>query len=599
MGKRPILSDGDSSVRLPMPVLSSPVVPALSSGIVPVLPRPSSGLVSVLRPTSSPGVLFSVDSALQAVLSPDASYVLGPACSFHTGYPTPSVFPSPFVSGKDALLNRRKRVVIHAFQRKRATVPLNGLPFSDKRIALLKALSPERSYYGGPSYKCQRCGALFWYLERCKRSSVSKGWLPIFSGCCLRGKFSLPRFNDWPSPLKELLSFSCGPASTHFYHLIRHYNSLFAFTSMGADVDRTVNSGGAPYVFKMCGSAYHRIGSLLPRGTDSPKFAQLYMIDSVDELQHRLDLFGQEDAVEGGCTESADPLIVRELTDMLNQHNHLVEQFRFACRRLQDSGSPNIVIRFFGDEGGSHGTRFSGPTACEVAALIVGDLTPEVNRFDVIVETTSHELRRVSSLNPSLMALQYPLLFPYANKGFHLGIKYANRSSSSGHTASQHVSTASSSSSAVADSPDLYVVEFQKRGLPHTHTLIWLKRDTKEPSSVLIDGFISAELPDAEKDPLGYILVDEFMVHGPCGDLNKNCPCMKEGICSKRFPKAYNDETLVDDKGFPVYRRRDDGRFVLRNKGTFRHARHDGVCLVTIFKVASLLLNDLLSIYLA
>jgi hypothetical protein len=43
--------------------------------------------------------------------------------------------------------------------------------------------------------------------------------------------------------------------------------------------------------------------------------------------------------------------------------------------------------------------------------LIVGDLTPEVNRFDVIVETNSHELRCVSPLNPSLMALQYPLLF--------------------------------------------------------------------------------------------------------------------------------------------------------------------------------------------
>jgi hypothetical protein len=61
--------------------------------------------------------------------------------------------------------------------------------------------------------------------------------------------------------------------------------------------------------------------------------------------------------------------------------------------------------------------------------------------------------------------------------------------------------------------------------------------------------------------------VDELVVHGPWGDLNKNCPCMKEGLCSKRFPKAYNDETLVDDKGFPVYRRC-DGHFVLRNKGS-------------------------------
>jgi hypothetical protein len=62
------------------------------------------------------------------------------------------------------------------------------------------------------------------------------------------------------------------------------------------------------------------------------------MVDSAHELQQRLDLFGQEDAAEGGCSESTDPLIIRELTNMLNQHNHLVEQFRFVRGRLQYLG---------------------------------------------------------------------------------------------------------------------------------------------------------------------------------------------------------------------------------------------------------------------
>ncbi|KAM0829302.1 hypothetical protein ACQ4PT_066963 [Festuca glaucescens] len=434
MGKRPLLMDGESSSGFPASVFGDVPLPSTASSLPSTASSPfaSSRLslpelsarspVSLFGhpplPSNAPSrvvpsrLLLPVDYVVETVLLPDLQYCLGPACSLVTSYPTPSV-------------------------------PLNGPPFSDKCIAMLKALSSERSYYGVPAYTCEKCGALFW-----------------------------------------------------------HYNSLFAFTSMGADVDRTINSGGAPYIFKMGGCAYHRIGSLLPRGTDAPKFAQLYMVDSADEVQRRLDLFGREDIVgEGGCSESADPLIVRELTEMLDHHNHLVQHFRFARRRLQSSDCPNVVIRFFGDEGGSHGTRFSGPIACEVAALIVGDLTPAINRFDVVAETHSHELRQVSSLNPSLMALQYPLLFPY----------------------------------------DLYVVEFQKRGLPHTHTLIWLKRNTKEPSSALIDSFVSAELPDPEKDPLGYVLVDEFMVHGPC-----------------------------DDKGFPVYRRRDDGRFVLRNKGTVK-----------------------------
>ena len=40
------------------------------------------------------------------------------------------------------------------------------------------------------------------------------------------------------------------------------------FTSLGADVDKAVNSGGGPYVYKICGVVYHRIGSLLPTGPD-------------------------------------------------------------------------------------------------------------------------------------------------------------------------------------------------------------------------------------------------------------------------------------------------------------------------------------------
>jgi hypothetical protein len=44
-----------------------------------------------------------------------------------------------------------------------------------------------------------------------------------------------------------------------------------------------------------------------------------------------------------------------------------------------------------------------------------------------------------------------------------------------------------------------------------------------------IDSFVSAEIPDPNEDPLGYILVSEFMMHGPCGDLNDKCVCMKDG----------------------------------------------------------------------
>lgn len=63
----------------------------------------------------------------------------------------------------------------------------------------------------------------------------------------------------------------------------------------------------------------------------------------------------------------------------------------------------------------------------EVAALIVGDLTPECHRCDVVAEGASGELEQLSYLNSSIMPLQYPLLFPYGDKGFHVGIEYQRR----------------------------------------------------------------------------------------------------------------------------------------------------------------------------
>ncbi|KAK1650868.1 hypothetical protein QYE76_068673 [Lolium multiflorum] len=111
----------------------------------------------------------------------------------------------------------------------------------------------------------------------------------------------------------------------------------------------------------------------------------------------------------------------------------------------------------------------------------------------------------------------------------------------------------------------LHTVEFQKRGLPHAHILIWLKRNDTEVSMPFIDSFVSAEIPDPNEDPLGFILVSEFMMHGPCGDLNDKCVCMQDGKCSKHFPKEFQQETTLDKDGFALYMRRDNGRRVFKN----------------------------------
>ncbi|GAN11433.1 ATP-dependent helicase RRM3-like [Mucor ambiguus] len=55
------------------------------------------------------------------------------------------------------------------------------------------------------------------------------------------------------------------------------------------------------------------------------------------------------------------------------------------------------------------------------------------------------------------------------------------------------------------------------------------------------------------------------MVHGPCGLLNPAAICMDRnlGLCTKNYPKDFTKETFLNETGgYPVYRRRNDGRTV-------------------------------------
>lgn len=53
------------------------------------------------------------------------------------------------------------------------------------------------------------------------------------------------------------------------------------------------------------------------------------------------------------------------------------------------------------------------------------------------------------------------------------------------------------------------------------------------------------------------------MIHGPYGLENPQNPCMKHGKCIKKIPRKLNKETVYNENGYPLYRRRalaDGGR---------------------------------------
>ncbi|XP_010412532.1 PREDICTED: uncharacterized protein LOC104698841 [Camelina sativa] len=104
----------------------------------------------------------------------------------------------------------------------------------------------------------------------------------------------------------------------------------------------------------------------------------------------------------------------------------------------------------------------------------------------------------------------------------------------------------------------VYTIEFQKRGLPHAHILLWLEGASKNPEPAVIDRFISVELPDKETDPEGFQLVEQHMLHGLCGLDRPYSPCMENGVCSKKFPRQFEENITIDKSGYVVYQRRND-----------------------------------------
>ena len=99
----------------------------------------------------------------------------------------------------------------------------------------------------------------------------------------------------------------------------------------------------------------------------------------------------------------------------------------------------------------------------------------------------------------------------------------------------------------------VYTIEFQKRGLPHAHILIFLKDEDRIRTPADVDTAIRAYWPDPETEPLLFETIKRCMVHR-CSNR-----CLENGKCTKHFPKAFQPHTSIDAEGYPLYYRPDDG----------------------------------------
>ncbi len=108
---------------------------------------------------------------------------------------------------------------------------------------------------------CSHCHALHWMAESLSRSTNN---CIKFGMCCLEGNISLEPLHPAPPELLDFLTHQ-DPVGNAFRCLIHNYNSALAMTSVGRDVNHSINQdGGGPYTFVLQGQLSHLAGSLLP-----------------------------------------------------------------------------------------------------------------------------------------------------------------------------------------------------------------------------------------------------------------------------------------------------------------------------------------------
>lgn len=149
---------------------------------------------------------------------------------------------------------------------------------------------------------------------------------------------------------------------------------------------------------------------------------QLYFYDTDNEVQNRMKIssnFAEPTLIVLIETLKTNPYskFFRSLSDITNLHDH---QIRIRC----DPGLDQRV--------------FNSPTASQVAAIWVeDDENANVRVRDITIYGHSGDSHRAHYYYGCYDPLQYPLLFPYGESGWHEGIQRYR----STYSQSQHLST--------------------------------------------------------------------------------------------------------------------------------------------------------------
>ncbi|XP_075107418.1 uncharacterized protein LOC107819940 isoform X1 [Nicotiana tabacum] len=194
----------------------------------------------------------------------------------------------------------------------------------------------------------------------------------------------------------------------HFRTYIRAYNNMFAFTSLGVTNDKDLaRRYHGIYTFRVQGQMYHFIPGLLPFDKKG-KNMQLYFYDNENELANRM-----------ACSRNINESIVKRLMHVLSINPYSI--FLKSLTNVPKLSDCYIALKC---EPKSDQRVYNLPTTTEVAGIWVHDNAVDiVSTPHIRIYTHSDKTQSVNYYYGCYDALQYPLLFPYSQNGWHCGIK--------------------------------------------------------------------------------------------------------------------------------------------------------------------------------
>ncbi|OMO68755.1 DNA helicase PIF1, ATP-dependent [Corchorus capsularis] len=433
----------------------------------------------------------------------------------------------------------------------------------------------EPLYLGGANWICPFCGANMWYGERINLHRETEN--PVFTLFCRQGTIRLPPTRLTPQFLRELMDPAGPRRSRLFRENIRVYNSLFQFTSFGGKMDQEINQKPGPFTFSLNGLCYHRMGCILPGEGRMLVFAQLYIFDTDREIENRINaLFGGQEAekinrqnVEDLCQAYRDIIIEHrnEGPKKISTVHPFYMAFQYPLlfpygedgslmwtllsrRHLSDNQLQcvNFMLTSFNSELLSL-IRSYGTTIYSISLLLMPShpliIYDRDHQTDFRCDMLDNVKDAVSRGDGNNVGKRIILPASYTGGPRYMFPNYQDAMAICSYFGYPSLFIT------FTCNPKLTEIQEALDQIP--------EEQSRWTTAVEIDEIISAKLPNFDGEPISYAVVSSCMMHGPCGTTCFNAPCMKEGRCSKFFPKQFNSSTVVGDSGFVNYRRMDSG----------------------------------------